>query len=121
MSFCLRFVSVLLLLVLAGCTPKQPVLDLPEAENLHFTPDGRLIASGKGIYEIVLRNGQYQAVSLYAGDCGFAGIAQRGDWLYSVCATGAMPSRPTVLPASSRPMRTWPSLRPSRALTMPRR
>ena len=90
MSFCLRFVSVLFLLLLAACTPKQPVLDLPDAENLHFTPDGRLIASGKGIYEIVLRNGQYQAVPLYSDDCGFAGIAQRGDWLYSVCATGPL-------------------------------
>lgn len=82
--------AVLTLLLLTACTPKQPVLDLPDAENLHFTPDGRLIASGKGIYEIVLRNGQYEAVPLYAGDCAFAGIAQRGNWLYSVCATGPL-------------------------------
>lgn len=87
---CFPLVVLTLLLLLAACTPKQPVLDLPDAENLHFTPDGRLIASGKGIYEIVLRNGQYEAVPLYAGDCAFAGIAQRGNWLYSVCATGPL-------------------------------
>lgn len=87
---CFPLVVLSLLLLLAACTPKQPVLDLPDAENLHFTPDGRLIASGKGIYEIVLRNGQYEALPLYAGDCAFAGIAQRGNWLYSVCATGPL-------------------------------
>ena len=87
---CFPLVVLTLLLLLAACTPKQPVLDLPDAENLHFTPDGRLIASGKGIYEIVLRNGQYEALPLYAGDCAFAGIAQRGNWLYSVCATGPL-------------------------------
>lgn len=87
---CFPLVVLSLLLLLAACTPKQPVLDLPDAENLHFTPDGRLIASGKGIYEIVLRNGRYEALPLYAGDCAFAGIAQRGNWLYSVCATGPL-------------------------------
>lgn len=90
MSLHFRFVVVALLLLLAACTPKQPVLDLPEAENMHFTPDGRLIVSGKGIFEIVQRDGQYQKLSLYAGDCAFAGIAQRGSWLYSVCATGPL-------------------------------
>ena len=94
LSFFLRKTSltaaVALSLLLAACTPKQPLLDLPDAENLHFTPDGRLIASGKGIYEIVQRNGQYEAVPLYGADCAFAGIAQRGDWLYSVCATGPL-------------------------------
>lgn len=90
MSLIGRFVLLSLLFSLAACTPKHVLLDLPEAENLHFTPDGRLIASGKGIFEIVLQDGRYQAVSLYDGDCGFAGIAQRGNWLYSTCATGPL-------------------------------
>ncbi|MBI2380606.1 MAG: hypothetical protein HYV16_07625 [Gammaproteobacteria bacterium] len=75
-------------ILLAACTPKEKILDLPDAENMLFTPEGRLIVSGKGIYEILRDNGSYRAVSLYDGDCAFAGIAQRGDWLYSVCAGG---------------------------------
>jgi len=90
MSLFCRFISMVVVLLLAACTPKQYVLDLPDAENMHFTPEGRLIASGKGIYEIVLREGKYKALALYDGDCAFAGIAQRGKWLYSTCAAGPL-------------------------------
>ncbi len=90
MSWSSRIYAVIAVLVLSACTPKQLVVNLPEAENLHFTPEGRLIATGKGIYEIVKNNGQYHALSLYSADCGFAGIAQRGNWLYSTCATGPL-------------------------------
>lgn len=83
-----RFFLFSSVILLAACTPKEKILDLPDAENMLFTPEGRLIVSGKGIYEIVRENGSYRAISLYDGDCAFAGIAQRGHWLYSVCAGG---------------------------------
>lgn len=86
----LLLLTLLLAFVLSACTPKQKLLDIPEAENLLFSSDGRLFVSGTGIYEVIRDGERWQALSLYGERCGFAGIAQRDDWLYSVCTDGPL-------------------------------
>jgi len=74
--------------VVLGCGKKYTVLtDIPDAENMVFTPNGRLfVTGGKNVYEIKRRSdGGFYKVALYDGECNFCGIAQRGDYLYTVC------------------------------------
>src|SRR3990167_2512761 len=88
MISCSRWLIWVAVALLAACTPKQKIVDIPEAENLLFTPDGRLFVSGTGIFELVRQDGVLAATSLYDAPCGFAGIAQRDEWIYSVCTSG---------------------------------
>lgn len=72
----------------ADCGAKQVLLDLPSAENLTFSPEGRLFVSGGfGVFEIGRdAAGAYQA-SPIAPECGAAaGLAVRAGVLYAVCS-----------------------------------
>lgn len=60
-------------------------LHIPDAENLHFTPEGRLFISGStDIWEITKDGESYQASGV-AEVCNFTGMAQIGDVLYANC------------------------------------
>lgn len=77
--------------LLAGCIEKEKIATIPDAENLLFTTQGDLIVSGgKSIYQVTKTesNGSthYQVDDIYGGDrCAFGGIAQSGDWIFTVC------------------------------------
>ena len=70
-----------------GCGEKYTVLtDIPDAENAHFTSDGRLfVTGGKNAYEIKKGASGFYKTALYDGECNFCGITSRNGYLYSVC------------------------------------
>lgn len=77
---------------LTGCLDKEEIAFIGDAENMLFTSDGNLLVTGgESIYLInKLSDAQgqtsYQANSVYHGEkCGFAGIAQRNNWVFTVC------------------------------------
>lgn len=74
----------------SACGAKTAVVTVPDAENLLFTPDGRLFVSGgTNVFEVV-RSGDasYTTVPLYDSSCNFTGLALRGDVLYANCFDG---------------------------------
>ncbi len=74
------------LCVASACGSKTRLLDIPGAENILFTPDGRLFVSGgSNVFEITRAGDAYAARPLLAGSCNFTGLAQRGDVLYAAC------------------------------------
>lgn len=75
------------LCVSADCGEALPLLRIPDAENLLFLDDGRLIVSGgRNVYEITgsLAAG-FEARALSEQDCGFTGLAAGYGHLYAVC------------------------------------
>ena len=79
-------------LLISGCIEKEKITTIPDAENLLFTSQGDLLVTGgKGIYQVTSQaesdgSTNYARTSLYNGDsCAFGGIAQQGDWVFSVC------------------------------------
>lgn len=77
-----------LLPVLAGCLQKDKLVVLPDAENLLFTTDGRLLVSGgTGVVEIRAQGPGHVAVPVAseAGTCVHTGLAQIGDWVFAAC------------------------------------
>ena len=74
------------LCVSSGCGTKTRLLEIPNAENTLFTPDGRLFVSGgSNTYEVMHDAAGWQAAPLYDGSCNFTGMAQRGNILYVAC------------------------------------
>lgn len=74
------------LCVASACGSKTRLLDIPNAENSHFTPDGRLFVSGSSnVYEVTHDAAGWHANALYDGSCNFTGMAQRGAVLYVSC------------------------------------
>lgn len=76
----------------SACGAKTAVVTVPDAENLLFTPDGRLFVSGgTNVFEVV-RSGDasYTTVPLYDGSCNFTGLALRDDVLYANCFDGRL-------------------------------
>lgn len=68
----------------SGCGEKTVLLDIPDAENLLFSPDGRLFVSGGlNVYEVSRNGDAYQARPLLDGSDNFTGLALRGDVLYA--------------------------------------
>lgn len=75
------------------CGERQVLLQIPSAENLHFTDDGRLfVSSGQGFFEIRKNDdGSFRADPAYEGTaCGFTGIASRDGYLYAACGNGTL-------------------------------
>ena len=75
------------LCVASDCGEAIPLVTIPDAENILFLDDGRLIVSGgRNVYEITgsLAAG-FEARALSAQDCGFTGLAARYGHLYAVC------------------------------------
>ena len=68
----------------SGCGEKTVLLDIPDAENLLFSPEGRLFVSGGlNVYEVSRNGDAYQARPLLDGSDNFTGLALRGDVLYA--------------------------------------
>lgn len=83
------------LCVNSGCGEVIELVGIPDAENIHFTPEGRLfVTGGANAYEIIkLEDGRFEAVPLIdLGDlgCGFTGMAQKNDTMYFVCGDGQL-------------------------------
>ncbi|MEQ1440178.1 hypothetical protein AAG565_12510 [Fontimonas sp. SYSU GA230001] len=80
------------LCVSSACGSKTALLTIPDAENILFTPDGRLFVSGgTNVFEILATpGGGYEALALYDGNCNFTGLALRGDVLYANCFDGRL-------------------------------
>lgn len=71
------------LCVSSSCGTKTRLIDIPSAENLLFSDDGRLFVSGsENVYEITRDGTDWQATPLSAGGGSFGGLAQIGDVLY---------------------------------------
>ena len=73
------------------CGELIPLLTVPDAENLHFTPQGRLFVSGgTGVFEVLAEGDGYRAEAIHVEECNFTGLAQRGDVLYANCFDGRL-------------------------------
>ncbi len=80
------------LCVASDCGEVIEIATIPDAENIHFTPQGRLfVTGGSNVYEIT-RTGElaFTATPLAVETCGFTGMAQRGEFLYVVCGDGRL-------------------------------
>ncbi len=80
----------------SDCGELIRLVPIPDAENLRFLPDGRLIVSGgQNVYEISgsLAEG-YSARPLSSENCNFTGLAVNGGRLYANCADGRLFSAP---------------------------
>ena len=79
------------LCVTTSCATRTVLLDIPGAENLLFTPEGRLFVSGsENVYEVTRRDGNWLANPLAATNCNFTGLAQIGNTLYANCFSGEL-------------------------------
>ncbi|MFP5304559.1 MAG: hypothetical protein ACLGI7_01890, partial [Gammaproteobacteria bacterium] len=79
------------LCVQSSCGSKAALVAVPDAENLLFTPDGRLFVSGgTNVFEIVAAGDGYTAYAIHDGACNFTGLALRGDVLYANCFDGRL-------------------------------
>lgn len=75
------------LCVSSSCGEATALLTIPDAENILFLNDGRLIVSGgRNVYEVTgnLEAG-FAARALSVEDCGFTGLAEGHGLLYAVC------------------------------------
>jgi|GEM_PF-370470 len=80
------------LCVASDCGELIVLATVPDAENLLFTPDGRLFVSGgTNVFEVV-RTGDttVELTPLSPTDCNFTGLALRGDTLYASCGSGEL-------------------------------
>lgn len=78
------------LCVNSQCGERKVLLDIPGAENLTFSDDGRLfVSSGSGVYEIHKNvDGSFRADSISPEACGYTGVAIRQGVLYVACGDG---------------------------------
>ena len=76
------------LCVNSTCGERVVLMDLPSAENLTFSPDGRLFVSANGgVFEIKKdAAGAFTAAPIAEGCPGGLGLAIRGNILYAVCS-----------------------------------
>ena len=75
----------------SGCGSKTVLLTIPSAENILFTPQGRLFVSGgTNVFEISRDGDGYTATPLYEGSGNFTGLARIGDVLYANCFDGQL-------------------------------
>ena len=79
------------LCVASACGSKTKLLTIPDAENMLFTPAGRLFVSGGlNVYEVTRDGPGYRATALLDGSCNFTGLAVRGEVLYANCFDGQL-------------------------------
>lgn len=81
------------LCVSSSCGSSSVIATVPDAENILFTPEGRLFVSG-GIVVEVIRNGMVFSTSrIDDGSCGgngHTGLAQIGRVIYNACIANNM-------------------------------
>ena len=74
------------LCVESSCGEKTVLLTIPDAENLLFSPDGRLFVSGgTNVFEITRNGTEWVATPLLDGSCNFTGLAIQRHTLYANC------------------------------------
>lgn len=82
------------------CGSKTVLADLPGAEYLHFSPDGRLFAaSDVNVYEVSRSGDDWITTPIGTMDCGYAGIEQLGNMLYVNGCTQLYATELTANPA----------------------
>lgn len=75
----------------SDCGEKTRLVTIPDAENLLFTPEGRLFVSGgRNVYEIHKAGDSYGATPLFDGTDNFCGLALRGAVLYANGFSGTL-------------------------------
>lgn len=83
------FLAVVVLIA-TGCDSKTETIvsGIPDAENLFFTPEGRLFVSGgKNVFEIIQKpDGSYDKLDMFHDACIVEGIAQRENYIVGVCS-----------------------------------
>ncbi|RLT94156.1 MAG: hypothetical protein D9N14_17090 [Ketobacter sp.] len=83
-GFLLAFV-----LLLSGCLPKEPLVQIPSAENIRQLSDGRIFITGKdALYQLQQDEQGFRTVPVARDTrCSyFAGLAELNQWLFFVCA-----------------------------------
>ncbi len=80
------------LCVSSDCGERTILLDLPGAENLIFSSDGRLFVSGgSGLFEIHKNDdGTFRADQISTETAGFTGLAIRNGYLYASSGDGRL-------------------------------
>lgn len=74
-----------------ACAELTPLLDIPDAENLIFSSDGRLFVSGgTNVFEVTKTASAFAAKPLAAQDCNFTGLAIARSTLYANCGDGSL-------------------------------
>ena len=91
------------LCVSSDCGEKVVLLDFPSAENLTFSPDGRLFVSGGlGVFEVTRdAAGAFHATDIAPGCGGGLGLATHRGQLYAICSgqrlfAGALTTTPQL-------------------------
>ncbi|PCJ32106.1 MAG: hypothetical protein COA99_16670 [Moraxellaceae bacterium] len=88
-SFGILASTILLVSSLSGCKSESELVvdDIPDSENLLFTPEGRLFVSGgPNVFEVIKNDqGEFHKLDTFHDSCGVSGIIQRGDYIYGVC------------------------------------
>lgn len=83
--------GVTALCVASSCGSKTRLVTIPDAENMLFTPAGRLFVSGgTNVFEIGRSGSTFTATPLLDGSCNFTGLALRGEVLYANCFDGRL-------------------------------
>ncbi|PCJ41664.1 MAG: hypothetical protein COA99_08735 [Moraxellaceae bacterium] len=82
--------TVFLVSSLSGCKSESELVvdDMPDSENLLFTPEGRLFVSGgKNVFEVIKNDqGKFYKLDTFHDKCFVNGIIQRADYVYGVCS-----------------------------------
>ncbi|MGH8528236.1 MAG: hypothetical protein ACRETN_00105 [Nevskiales bacterium] len=79
------------LCVANACGERVPLVDIPDAENILFSDDGRLFVSGgTQVYEITKNGDQFSATPIADTSCNFTGLAIHANTLYASCGTGPL-------------------------------
>lgn len=69
----------------------QALLPVPDAENMIFSPDGRLFVSGgQSVVEIVKINDEFKANVVSDAICNFTGLTIARNTLYANCGDGTL-------------------------------
>lgn len=80
--------SILTISLLSACVDSTTIAPLPDAENLYFSSDQRLFATGgDGLYHIVQAETEsgFDSIPLMNDGCSFNGITEFKGWLFSAC------------------------------------
>lgn len=80
------------LCVSSSCGEVVELVNIPDAENIHFTPNGRLfVTGGSNAYEITKNSDDsFNALELSESGCNFTGMAQKDQTVYFVCGDGQL-------------------------------
>lgn len=74
-----------------GCAAVEPLLTIPDAENMIFSDTGRLFVSGgQSVVEVTRSGTDYAAKTVSVANCNFTGLAIARNTLYANCGDGSL-------------------------------